>query len=318
LSVNRTRQTYYQGHSVDILSVRDSINVGWLGYLTLSMNRTVASTSDTSINLGLSHAINARTGLTSDTTFDRGGGTITELGLQQNLPAGPGLGYRLIADAGAMRAFDGTLALQGDAGTYQAEVRQQSGSSLTQISASGGIAMLAGHFFPTREIDDSFAAVQVGQEAGVRIYRENQLVGKTDAHGYLLVPGLRAYQNNDIRIEQADLPLDVVVDTLQAQAVPYFRSAVAVRFPVEHPHGALLSVRLENGSPLSTGALVRLTGQQDEFPAGLNGEVYVTGLADRNEVRAEWSGGSCRFTVTYTPTDDPLPRMGPYVCKSEP
>jgi outer membrane usher protein len=319
LSVNRTRQTYYRGPSVDIMSVRDSINVGWLGYLSLSINRTVAGNADTTVTLGLSHPINARTGLTSNTSFDSGGGTLTEIGLQRNLPAGPGLGYRLIADAGAMHAVDGTLALQGDVGTYTAQVRQQSGSSLAEISATGGIAMLAGHFFPTREIDDSFAAVQVGQESGVRIYRENQLVGETNAQGYLLVPGLRAYQNNDIRIEQADLPLDVVVDTLQAQAVPYFRSAVVVRFPIEHPQGALLSVRLENGAPLSAGALVRLTGQQDEFPVGLNGEVYVTGLADRNELRAEWTGGgSCRFTVTYTPTADPLPRLGPYVCRSEP
>src|SRR6202007_3207057 len=124
------------------------------------------------------------------------------------------------------------------------------GSSFVQVSARGGVGMLGGHAFLMREIDDSFAAVQVGQEPAVRIYRENQLVGQTNAQGYLLVPGLRAYQNNDIRIEQADLPLDVVVDTLQAQAVPYYRSAVVVNFPVEHSRGALLTVHLDNGAPL--------------------------------------------------------------------
>jgi len=317
LSISRTRENYYNAHSVDIMSARDSINVGWLGYLTLAVIRTVAATSDTTIALTFNHAINARTGVTAGTTFDSSGGTTTEVDLQQNLPAGRGMGYRLSADAGAMRAIDGTLDLQGDVGTYEAEVREQAGASLVQVSARGGIGTLAGHLFPTREIEDSFAAIQVGHEPGVRIYRENQLVGQTNSQGYLLVPGLRAYQNNDIRIEQADLPLDVVVNTLQAQAVPYFRSAVFVNFPIEHSRGALLSVQLENGSPLPAGALLRLNGAQDnEFPSGLNGEVYVTGLADQNELRAEWSGGSCRFTLTYTTTADPLPRMGPYVCRS--
>jgi outer membrane usher protein len=299
------------------MSVRDSINVGWLGYLTLSVIRTVATLSDTMITLGFNHAINARTGVTATTTVDSVGATTTELDLQQNLPAGRGVGYRLTADAGATRALDGTLELQGDAGTYEAEVREQAGSSLIQLSAQGGIGMLGAHLFPTRQIGDSFAAIQVGQEPGVRIYRENQLVGQTNAQGRLLIPGLRAYQNNDIRIEQADLPLDVVVDTLQVQAIPYYRSAVVVSFPVEHPRGALISVQLENGSPLPAGVTLRLDGiPGNEFPSGLNGQVYVTGLADKNEIRAEWSGGSCRFTMTYTATADPLPRMGPYTCRS--
>jgi outer membrane usher protein len=265
----------------------------------------------------LNHAINARTGVNSSTSFDSNGGTTTEQDLQQNLPAGRGVGYRLTADEGAIRAVDGTLELQGDAGIYSAEVREQAGSSLVQLSARGGIGLLAGHASPTREIDDSFAAIQVGQESGVRIYQENQLVGRTNAQGYLLVPGLRAYQNNDIRIEQADLPLDVIVDTLQAQAVPYYRSAVVVNFPIQHSRGALLVVHLEDGYLLPPGVTLRLGNDQGtEFPSGLNGEVYITGLADQNEIHAEWGGGSCSFTMTYTATDDPLPRLGPYICRS--
>lgn len=316
LSVSRTRQDFYGAHSLDILSARDSINVGWLGYLTFSVIRTVAGSSDTTFALSLTHSINGRTSLSSTTTSDSTAGSTTELDLQQNLPAGRGMGYRLIADEGAVKAVDGTLDLQGDAGNYEIEARQQSGSSFAQISAAGGIALLGGHVFPTRTVDDSFAVVQVGSEKGVRVYRENQLVGQTDTQGYMLVPGLRPYQDNSIRIEQADLPLDIVVNTVDAQAVPYFRSGVLVSFPVEHPHGALLSVHLENSSALPAGALVKLAGVGEEFPSGLNGEVYVTGLKEHNELRAEWAGGSCQFSFAYKPSTDPLPRLGPYTCKS--
>jgi outer membrane usher protein len=316
LSVSRTREDFYGAKSLDILSARDSINLGWLGYLTFSVIRTVAGSSDTTLALSLTHSINARTSLSSTTTSDSTVGTTTEVDLQQNLPAGRGMGYRVIADEGAFEAVDGTLDLQGDSGDYEIEARQQSGATLAQISATGGVALLGGHVFPTRTIDESFAVVQVGSENGVRVYRENQLVGQTDARGYMLVPGLRPYQDNSISIEQADLPLDIVIDTVQAQAVPYFRSGVLVSFPVEHPNGALLSVRLESGNSLPAGAVVKVTGVQEEFPSGLHGEVYVTGLKERNELRAEWPGGTCQFFVAYKPGPDPLPRLGPYTCKS--
>jgi outer membrane usher protein len=313
LSVSHTRQIYFQGHSLDILSARDNINVGWLGYLTVSLIRTTGHTADTTVALGLTHSINARSSASITTTADAAG-TSADFELQQNLPAGRGVGYRLIADSGVTQAADGTLDLQTDVGNYELEVRRQPGSTLTQAFASGGIALLDGHLFPAREIEDSFAVVHVGTESHVRVYRENQLVGQTDASGFMLVPGLRAYQNNSIGIEQADLPLDAVVETLQAQATPYFRSGAIVRFPVEHPKGALLSVRLENGEPLPPGAMVRLVTQQTEFPSGMNGQVYVTGLTDRNELRAEWGGRSCSFNVLYSASADPLPRLGPFTC----
>jgi outer membrane usher protein len=315
LSISQTREDYRDGHAIRILSARDSINIGRLGYVTLSVLRSVANTRDTMIALSLTHSVNART-IASATTTSDAGGTGTELDLQQSLPAGRGIGYRVIADTGETRAADATLDLQGDVGTYEIEARRQSGATLTQASASGGIAILADHVFASRRIDNSFAVAQVGSEPDVRLYRENQLVGQTDAHGYLLVPGLRAYEDNVIRVEQADLPLDVTVDDMQVQAVPYFRSGVILRFPVARPRGALLLVQLENGEPLPTGALVQVSGQEEEFPSGLRGEVYVTGLGDSNQLRANWSDKSCNFVMSYSQTDDPLPRLGPYVCKS--
>jgi outer membrane usher protein len=315
LSISRTQEDYRDSRTIQILSARDSINIGGLGYLTLSVLRSQANTRDTMIALSLTHSVNART-IASATTTSDAGGTGTELDLQQSLPAGRGIGYRVVADTGETRAADATLDLQGDVGTYEIEARRQSGATLAQVSASGGFAILADHTFASRRIDSSFAVAQVGSEPDVRLYRENQLIGQTDAHGYLLVPGLRAYENNVIRVELADLPLDVTVDDVQVQAVPYFRSGVILRFPVARPRGALLLVQLDDGEPLPAGALVQVSGQEEEFPSGLRGEVYVTGLADSNQLRANWSDKSCQFVMSYSQTDDPLPRLGPYVCKS--
>lgn len=316
VGISRTRQDFWDGRKIEILSLRDSINFRSLGYLSLSALRVLGEERDTIIALSFTHSIDQRTSASVTGTSSAGGSGV-QLDVQRSLPAGRGMGYRVSA-ASDQHAADSTLSLQNDVGTYELEAQQRAGAILTRASASGGVVMLGGHLFPSRRIDSSFAVAQVGRESGVRVYRENQLIGRTDASGYLLLPGLRAYQDNVIRIEQADLPLDVPVDSMQVQAVPWFRSGVLLAFPVERPHGALLAVRLDNGEPLPAGALVYASAESEKFPSGLHGEVYVTGLAPENHLHAEWIGGRCEFTVSYAQSSDPLPRLGPFECKRVP
>jgi outer membrane usher protein len=87
-------------------------------------------------------------------------------------------------------------------------------------------------------------------------------------------------------------------------------------FPIERSRGALLTVLLENGEPLPSLATVTLEGQTESFPAGMRGEVYISHLADQNRLRATWPGGACEFDAAYTPSADPLPRLGPFECRA--
>ena len=59
-----------------------------------------------------------------------------------------------------------------------------------------------------------------------------------------------------------------------------------------------------------------MTSRQDQsFPSALHGEVYVSDLGAENVLRATWGERTCELTVPFKPTDDPLPKLGPYVCK---
>lgn len=315
VGISRTEQKYHDGHKIQVMSAHGSINIGALGYLSLAIVHTAGEEQDTIAALNFTRALNERTSAGASLT-SYADGTDAQVEIQRSLPAGRGMGYRVAGSAGATRATESALILQNDVGTYELEMQQRADSRATRASVSGSLAFMAGHIFPSRRIESSFAVARVGQEPGVRVYRENQLVGRTDQDGYLLLTGLRAYQKNDIRIEQADLPLDVPVDSMQVQAVPWFRSGMLLAFPVERPRGALISILLENGEPLPAGALVQMRGQAEQFPSALHGEVYVIGLAADNYLRAEWDGFSCEFSMPYTETDDPLPRLGPYTCKS--
>lgn len=174
---------------------------------------------------------------------------------------------------------------------------------------------MGGSPFLSRRIDDSFAVVEVPGYPGVRVYSANQLVARTDRGGAALIPRLLPYQKNSVRIEQADLPMDAQIDSVQIDAVPYFRSGMRLPFPVRRSRGALLTIVLDSGEPLPAGAIVRVAGESEEFPAGLRGEVYVTGLGAANRLRASWRGQSCEMEVAFPSTADPLPHLGIHACK---
>jgi outer membrane usher protein len=100
--------------------------------------------------------------------------------------------------------------------------------------------------------------------------------------------------------------------------VPYFRSGLVLKFPVKRSRGALLSVVLENGEPLPAGAQVQIIGdnilENELFPTGMRGEVYLTGLETDNQLRIIWREQSCEFVLPFPETTDPLPHLGTYIC----
>lgn len=317
LGLITARQDYGHGNVVDLSSIREDWQVGRFGFLSLSVTRARAATSDTTVELTFTRSLGERTSSTLDATRDNGHAEGL-LELQRNVPVGPGSGYRLSAGMDGSPDGEAEYTWQTTEGTYDVDAQRMLGATQESVSATGAVAWLGSQLFPTRTIDGSFAVVNVGGEPGVRVYDEHQLVGRTDAKGQILVPDLRPYEDNRIGIEQADLPLDAEISTMEKSAVPYLRSGTLVRFAVAHPHGALITIRLESGEDLPAGSLVRFDGRDEEYPVALHGEVYVTDFSAPAALHATWPGGTCVATVpkdAHVPSDDPLPQLGPYVCK---
>lgn len=237
--------------------------------------------------------------------------------VQRNLPAGEGIGYRLLARSGTGELLQGGVSMQSAIGTYTAEAANSQGDMAYRLGAAGGIAWLDSRAFLTRRLSDSFALVRVGEYANVQIYADNQPVARTDAQGSALVPRLRAYDRNRLRIEQADLPLDTEIGAMEREAVPYYRSGLVVSFPMRPARGALLRLILENGKTPPPGAQVRIEDRTESFPVGLDGEVYLTGLAATHRARAEWNGQRCAFEVSAAQNGEPVPHLGTVLCREE-
>ena len=176
--------------------------------------------------------------------------------------------------------------------------------------------MLGDDFFLSRRINQSFAVVRVGDYPNVRVYADNQEVAVTDSSGAALVPHIRAYEHNPVRIEQADLPLDAEFGVLEKDAIPNRRSGVLVNFDAKPSQGAVLVLVREDGRPVPAGAVAHVAGNAAEFPVGMRGETYVTGLSKSTPVQVTWPSLECEAMVEFVSSPDPLPKLGPITCRS--
>lgn len=316
-TANYTEQAFRDRTGNRILTASYSRKVGSLGNLSASVTRLLSGDAKTNFYLNFSVPLGKRTNA-SISTSAQPGREQARLQVSRSAPAGSGMGYRLVAGAGDSDRRAVEVKLQNEVGTYTLLADQSLSQTAFRGSASGGVAFLGGSAFLSRRITDSFAVVQVPDYSGVGIYADNQLVARTDANGYALLPRLRPYQENTVRIEQADLPLDAQIDAVQLDAVPYFRSGLLLKFPVKRSRGALLTVVLDNGEPLPAGAQAQIIGDNVEenevFPTGMRGEVYLTGLAVSNRLRVTWREQSCEFVLPFPESTDPLPHLGTYIC----
>ncbi|WP_426122066.1 fimbria/pilus outer membrane usher protein [Methylococcus capsulatus] len=284
--------------------------------LTLAANYTRSDFENAQVAAIFTLPLGERTYATANARATRTQGSPTQLEFDAQLTHspgwGPGWGYRL--DAGTNDRQAAQLTAQTAFGLFSAEVIHSQGDFAERAFGSGGIGLIEGHPFLSRQIQDSFAIAKVGDYKDVRVYADNQLIGRTDDEGYVVLPRLRAYDVNNVRVEDEDLPMDAQIGTLSLPVTPYFRSGVVVDFPIRRSRGATLTILLEDGQPIPVGATVTVEGVADVFPVGMNGEVYLTGLSPRNEMKVEWNGKRCTIVADYPESAEILPDLGKFVC----
>jgi len=319
LSVTRATQEF-RGDvpRIEVTTASYSVPIARLAQLNLSAVRTAGEIGGTTLFATVAFSLDAVTSASAGVEQARSKATGTTertgtLNIQRSLPLGDGYGYRVQA---RNEELTGRLEMQNAYGRYSAEAyKPEDGSAVYRIGAAGGLGATGGKAFLSRSITESFAVVHVADYADVRVLQDNQVVARTDAKGFAVLPRLRAYDRNPISIDQADLPFDAKIDALRLEAVPYFRSGVVVDFPVRRVRAAVLHIMLDDGGDLPSGALARVEGTAEAFPVALRGQLYIEGLAERSTIAVTWKEQTCRIAVALPKTADPLPDLGTFVCK---
>ncbi len=204
---------------------------------------------------------------------------------------------------------------------YQAE-KSYSQFDLTQnasgIRADGfvdGAIVVAdsGVFFANR-INDAFAVVDAGVP-DVPVYLSNHLMGETDRNGKLLVPGLLSFEENRIKIDTENLPVNASVDSTSQRVTPGDGAGVSVNFGVHtQTSNAVVIFTDANGVFLNVGDEGTL-GNNNEFVIGYDGRSFLEGLSAKNTVSIITGKGECRAEFDFSASQDTQVEIGPVVCR---
>jgi outer membrane usher protein len=168
---------------------------------------------------------------------------------------------------------------------------------------------------PTRWLSDSFGVVDVPQ-SGIKVLANNQYIASTGRRGIVVLPQLIPYSQNAVRIDDEGVPIDLQINLEEKQIVPMPRTGVYVKFSAAKVKGALLILTTEDGIPVPLGAEVRSATGANADEVALHGEVFVREIELPGRVHVTWSDHQCEADVPTVPGNEPLPRIGPIVCKS--
>ncbi len=172
-----------------------------------------------------------------------------------------GFGWRLLAgqQQDRERAEAGATYL-GRYGQVSGEISAGRDQTTLRLGANGGLVFADRHLFATRRVDQSFAVAEVAGYGGVGIGLGGQVLTRTDENGVALIPRMMAYQDNSVRVDPNELPMSAELDSIEQVAVPPWRSAVKVVFPVRSGRGALLRIVFDDGDVAPAGAIAKHQG----------------------------------------------------------
>jgi outer membrane usher protein len=254
------------------------------------------------------------------------GGRLTQDGpsgtaeISKSLPAGEGYGYRV---GGALAEHSNAqvhLQYQALFGRYDARYSYFDDHRLA-LEAAGALVVVPGvGLFPTLPVRSSFGIIRVPGVEGVRGYVNNNELGRTDAHGNVVVPNLLSYYGNRMGIEQLDVPIEYEVPVTEYTLAPPIRGVAVAEFALRMPHFYRGKVVVLDGDKrvIPEYGELRAAGPDGEVMSPLSelGEFDLDGISPgRNTMHVDYLDGTCTFEVDVPDGDTLIIELGELVCE---
>jgi len=265
-------------------------------------------------------------GITASSSYQRADKTSSErIQVMKNLPLGEGFGGRASFEANQVepKNFNNyNLQLQYNAkyGQYMGEFLSTNDVEAYSLTAAGGITFIKDSLNFTRPIQDSFAVVKVGELKGVRVYLNNQEIGRTSESGKVLIPNIGSYYENQVSISDKDIPIEYQISEVLRYVSPPLRSGSYIEFGVTKMQsffGTLKTKMDQEIKPLEYIEFkLMVEGKELLFPTGKGGEFYFENVRP-GEYRGEFKylDKNYSFNIIIPKSDDVIVDLGEIICE---
>ncbi|RZI47673.1 fimbrial biogenesis outer membrane usher protein [Rickettsiales endosymbiont of Peranema trichophorum] len=189
-----------------------------------------------------------------------------------------------------------------------------------EIGVSGGIVGIGRSFFMTPQITNSIALVKVGNIPNVSVYYNNNIIGKTNSKGLVLVPNVTPYTDSEVKLEQSELPLDANFTDVKLLLKPKWKSGIVAKFDIQRSKSVMLTLSNEHQEPVPVNYVLKIKGLSDDNYTGFDGKVYVSDVQNITNIDAkvydEDGNYYCSFEKEVPQdTNDATLDLGSTICK---
>lgn len=217
------------------------------------------------------------------------------------------------------RTFDFEIDRYGDYGDISLYSFSDNARRSDQISLTGNVIGINKNIYFTRPSNNSFLLVKVADVKNVPIYNNNQLIGKTDANGTLLIPNVPAYVISETRVDERKLPFNVKFSDLTLHTAPRPKSGVIVNFDITKVRPLEMTLKDHHGKLFEVNRAVHIDGVADDQYVGYNGNLYITDIKDLNRIEGKSCNESqecCSFDILIDPSNKAdIIDLGDVICK---
>ncbi|MGI4851889.1 MAG: fimbria/pilus outer membrane usher protein, partial [Janthinobacterium lividum] len=238
------------------------------------------------VGLSLVYVIDDRSSAIATTQYQPKNSS-KSLAYQESKVMDSNVSYRLLASQGAHSQYETQIDIDEEIADYKIRASRVRRDNNIELNARGAMIYFDNKVFLSKYIYNSFGIAQVPELSGVSVYESNRLVGKTNADGYLLLPNLRSYEDNDIKIDCKELPLDAVFKDDNVFIKPARRSGAIARFDVSTLKMFTIRVVDENHNDLNPGTILHDPQKIKKYVVGLDGEVYIEVPLNQQETKLE-------------------------------
>lgn len=170
-----------------------------------------------------------------------------------------------------------------------------------QLSARSGMLWTQGSLFFSRPVGGAFALVKTS-EPGVMIYHDNRPVGRTNASGVALVPGLRPLEANGLSINPLDWPIEWTASDVNRKVVAPRGGGVAVSFRINKdswPEQSIVELLDQAGEPYPSGTEVYAMADQQKLTGVVNskGMLWLGDLMPATTFRVRKGLHECEYAM---------------------
>lgn len=209
---------------------------------------------------------------------------------------------------------EASMGYRHEYGRVEAGVSQMSRTAGGYADAEGALAAVwGGGVGLSNRIDDSFALVNAGAP-GVQVLAENRPAGRTGPLGTLVVPGLRAFEQNRVALDVTTLPPDRTVSMSEHVVRPARGAGVAIDFAGKRrQQGVIVVLKDGKGAYLPAGAHVSLAGSGETLVVGYDGRLWIPNPQPEDEIVATLGMSQCRARLSRAAESGRI--AGPIVCE---